>query len=74
MKSMMLVSENANPYKTGKARICTVCGKEGSMDGIMKHIEANHIAGISVPCGPCGKIFKSSASLKDHDYRNHRNQ
>ena len=76
VKSMMLVSENADPYKKGgvKARICNMCGKEGSMDGIMKHIEANHIAGISVPCGPCGKIFKSRASLKDHNFRNHRNQ
>ena len=53
VKSMMLVSQNADPYKKdgGKARICKMCGKEGSMDVIMKHIEAHHIPGISLPCG-----------------------
>ena len=68
VKSMMLVSENADPYKKGRARICKVCGKEGSYQVIMDHIEANHIAGISVPCDLCGRSFKSRNSLSNHKY------
>ena len=67
VKSMMEVSENADPYiKRNRARICKVCGKEGNMQSIMSHIEANHIAGISVPCDLCGRSFKSRNSLSNH--------
>jgi len=59
VKSMMEVSENADPYiERNKARICKVCGKEGSRRIIMTHIEANHIAGISIPCVCVGNISK----------------
>ena len=59
VKSMMRFSENADLYKKdgARARICKVCGKEGSMRDIMDHIEAHHIAGISIPCGLCGQFF-----------------
>ena len=30
VKSMMKHSDNANPFGKGKARVCRVCGKEGS--------------------------------------------
>ena len=75
VKSMMTFSENANPYESqsGRAKICKVCGKEGSMTNIRDHIEANHIAGIALPCGLCEQVFKSRASLKNHT-RNHRTQ
>ena len=74
VKSMMRLSDNTDPRnkKYGKARFCNVCGKEGSMADIMKHIEANHITGISIPCDPCGKAFKSRDSLKVHKYRLHK--
>ena len=58
VKSMMVVSENATPHQRGRARICKVCGKEGSMRDIMDHIEAKHIAGISIPCDICERVFK----------------
>ena len=74
VKSMMTISENAAPYNQGRARICKVCGKEGSMTDIRNHIEAHHIDGISVPCGVCGQGFSSRNALKVHKYRNHRNQ
>jgi len=58
IKSMMEFSENkAGGSQQGRARICTVCGKEGSMDSIMKHIESNHIIGVSHTCNICGKII-----------------
>ena len=77
VKSMMVFSENVNPYSknSGRARICKVCGKEGGMADIMNHIEAHHIAGISIPCGLCGKIFKTRKNLRAHKYyRQHGTQ
>ena len=74
VKSMMTFSENADPYLKGRrARICKVCGKEGGMINIMDHIEAQHIAGISIPCGLCGKVVGSRKALQMHKSRHHRN-
>ena len=72
VKSMMETSDNANPYGRGRARICKVCGKEGSQQSTMNHIEANHITGISIPCDLCGKANQSRPSLADHKYTQHR--
>ena len=74
VKSMMTFSENANPYGQGRARICKECGKEGSMMTIMNQIEANHIAGISIPCGLCGQVVKTRNALANHKFRHHKNQ
>ena len=73
VKLMMIISDNSAPGKrTGRARICKVCGKEGSMDNIMKHIEANHINGISIPCDLCGKSFKSRNVMASHKSKLHK--
>ena len=76
VKSMITFSENANPNKkeAGRARKCKECGKEGSRWNIMKHIEANHIAGISIPCGLCSQVSSSRAALAQHKQKHHRNQ
>ena len=68
---MMVVSENANPYQQGRARICKVCAKEGSYKNIMDHIEANHIAGISIPCSLCGQVVKTRNALRKHKIKHH---
>ena len=74
VKSMMMFSENAAPHQNGRARICKVCGKEGSRTIIRNHIEARHIVGISIPCGLCGQGFRSRNALEVHKSRNHRSQ
>ena len=74
VKSMMIFSDNSAPGNaTGRARICKVCGKEGTWGQIRDHIEAKHITGISTPCDLCGKSFKSRNSLANHKYTYHRN-
>ena len=74
VKSMLETSENANPHDNsgGRARICKVCGKEGSMVQIRDHIEAYHITGISIPCDICGKAQGSRNSLTAHKSVYHR--
>ena len=36
------------------------------MINIINHIEANHIDGISTPCGLCGQVFRTRAALQKH--------
>ena len=74
VKSMMKNSDNADPYRRGKLRICKVRGKEGSRTAIMNHVEANHISGISLPCDLCGKLFTSRNTLNSHQSKYHRNE
>ena len=53
---------------------CNVCAKEGTaFTNIRDHIEANHIQGISLPCNFCEKKFRSRASLRMHNSRDHKN-
>ena len=75
VKSMMIISDKDNPYKTNgeRARICKMCGKESSFATIMQHIEANHITGISLPCDLCGKSCKSRNAMATHKSSYHRN-
>ena len=74
VKSMMEHSTNGDPYGSGKAKICKVCGKEGNCSTIMHHIEANHITGISIPCELCGRLFGSRNSLLVHKSKQHRSK
>ena len=69
VRSLMVFSENR--VGKGRARICKVCGKEGEMISIMRHIEANHINGISIPCNICGKINKTRDVLRQHNRKYH---
>ena len=46
--------------------LCTLCGKEAKGCNLKKHIEANHLEGISVQCNQCGKTFRSRNSLQVH--------
>merc|ERR1719319_1171740 len=74
IKSMMMFSENHAGKKSGRARICKVCGKEGKKDHIVNHIEANHITGVSHTCIICGTVARSRAALAVHRSIKHRSQ
>ena len=76
VKSMIAFIENADPYakRAGRARRCKVCGKEGSSTNIKNHIEANHIAGISLSCDLCGQILGTRDALRQHQAGHYRKQ
>ena len=62
---------NGKP-KQQKASICKICGKEGLANHVVKHIEATHLEGISLPCNICEKVFSSRNALGIHKSRLHR--
>ena len=71
IKSMMGVSQNLVSNGTQKASFCKVCGKEGMRNDIKKHIESNHLEGLSLPCNMCEKTSRSRHALFMHKKRNH---
>ena len=75
VKSMMVFSEKAAPggqeHSKGKARICKACGKEGSMQAIVNHIESNHLTGIALPCNICGATSATRQALSKHKVKFH---
>ena len=74
VKSMMGTGENILTVgnSTKRARICKVCGKEGTRANILTHIEANHIiSNVSHSCDICGKISRSRDGLRKHKSKVH---
>jgi len=68
IKSMMKVGENKNTGVTaGNTRICKVCGKEGEWSNIKRHIEANHITGVSHSCNICGHVTRTRDAMTNHN-------
>ena len=74
VRSMMETSLNFLPHgkKRERGKICKVCGKEGKGNDIMRHIETNHLEGVSIPCNNCDKIFRSRDGLRCHISKHHR--
>ena len=74
VKSMMETSQNL--VKDGKrerlGKICKVCGKEGHATDIKRHIEANHLEGVCIPCNFCEKTFRSRQSQDKHNLKHHK--
>ena len=66
VNSMMEKSQNQSANGHQFADICKVCGKEGKGSNIKKHIEANHLEGIIVPCNLCEKTFRYRNGLRKH--------
>ena len=55
----------------GKLATCNICGKEGIYQTVSRHIEANHITGVSHTCEICGSVSRSRNALNMHKKRNH---
>ena len=71
--SMMEKTSKKVENTTNPCYRCNVCGKEATNGNVKKHIEANHLEGVSIPCNLCEKIFRSRHSLAMHIRRNHKN-
>ena len=73
IKSMM--EQSGNTAMMGQRKrillICKVCGKEGEMGNIRKHIEANHITGVTHTCDICKKTSRSRNALYIHKRKEH---
>ena len=66
---MSMIEKSENRLENQRHRreyVCKVCGKQGEIQQIKEHIEANHLKGISIPCNHCDKYFSSRASLRNH--------
>ena len=73
VKSLMVLGHNWLPNRKQRlwANVCQVCGMEGRATTIMKHIEANHMKGISLPCNECEKTFRTRDRLRYHTHCMH---
>ena len=68
VNSMMEKIENSLPTKY----TCKVCGKEGMRNDLRKHIEANHLEGVCIPCNFCERTFRSRKALREHKLKYHK--
>ena len=68
VKAMMYTSENMiqSGKKQERAKMCKVCGKEGHGTDIKRHIENNHLEGVSIPCNLCDKTLSTRLALGRH--------
>ena len=68
VNAMMEKSENLVPTRY----TCKLCGKAGMRNDIRKHIEANHLEGVCIPCNFCEKTFRSRQSVREHKLKHHK--
>ena len=72
VNSMMEKTSRKNIHRLPLFR-CTVCGKEAINGDLKKHIEANHLEGVSIPCYLCQHIARSTRGLQKHKTRHPAN-
>ena len=70
IRSMITRSEISLPGQ-GKKASCNVCGKQGPYMSMQRHIEANHIAGVSHTCDTCRKVSRTREGLRKHKAKEH---
>ena len=66
-----MITRSDVSIKNGKLATCNICGKEGIYQSVSRHIEANHIAGVSHTCEICGTISRSRYGLRQHEIKRH---
>ena len=70
MQISSMITKSGVSISNGKLATCNVCGKEGIYQTVSRHIEANHITGISHTCEICGSVSRSRNALSMHKKRN----
>ena len=66
IRSMITKSDIRTSNGQGNLATCNVCGKQGPLSGMPRHIEANHITGVSHACQICGKVSRSRDGSRKH--------
>ena len=73
IKSMITKSDISAGHNRGFLSTCNVCGKEAPFNDMRRHVETNHITGVSHSCSMCWKISRTRQALRMHKLRNHNN-
>ena len=71
IQSMITKSDVSLGKGLGFLANCKVCGKEAAYKDMPRHVEANHITGVSHECDICGKISRSANGLRQHKMNYH---
>ena len=71
IKTMFTKSTARTNNGQGSLATCNICGNQGPLKTMPRHIEANHITGVSHSCDICGKVSRSRNSLSKHVSRRH---
>ena len=66
IQSMITKSDVSFGKGEGLLATCNVCGKKAAYHNMPRHVEANHIIGVSHECDLCGKISRSRHGLRHH--------
>ena len=66
IQSMITRSDVSADKGQGFLATCNVCGKEAAYQNMPRHVEANHITGVSHECDICGKMSRSAHGLRQH--------
>ena len=67
VKGMLEKTHNVTANGKRLMYVCKACGKEGDNSMNMKrHIESNHLEGVSIPCNLCEKTARSRQAIIMH--------
>ena len=72
IRSMITRSDISAGAGKGFLATCNVCGKQGPNNSMPRHVEANHITGVSHECDICGKVSRSRHALRVHIANSHQ--
>ena len=72
IRSMMTMTDVKTANGQGYLASCNICGKQSASKNMPRHIEANHITGLSHPCNICGKTSRSRGALQVHKSTYHK--
>ena len=72
ISTMVDLTEKFDHLKRKLAK-CNICGHEAPRSYVVRHIEANHITGVTHPCEICGKTARSRHAMRKHMYSWHKN-
>ena len=64
IRSMITKTDISLGPGKGKLAKCNICGKEAPYMSLPRHVEANHLEGVSHSCNICGAISRSKNGLR----------